>query len=62
MTIEKAVSNEIRKWLSFDMDLFLIHDQISQCYNLISLGDYYDKKIYFILLHYLKIKKRLRIS
>ena len=52
MTIEKAVSNEIRKWLSFDMDLFLIHDQISQCYNLISLGDYYDKKniFYFITL------------
>ena len=57
MNIEKAVLNKIKKWNSFDMDLFLIHDQISQCYNLISLGDYYDKKNSFILLHYLKIKK-----
>ena len=57
MNIEKTVSNEIRKWASFDMDLFLINDQISSCYNKISLGDYDDKKKYFIRLHYLKIKK-----
>ena len=44
MNIEKTVSNEIRRWASFDMDLFLINDQISSCYNKISLGDYDDKK------------------
>ena len=58
MNIEKIVSNEIRKWTSFDMDLFLINDQISSCYNKISLGDYDDKKKSFIRLHYLKIKKK----
>ena len=57
MTIEKAVLNKIRKWNSFDMDLFLIHNYLSQCYNKISLGDYDDKKKSFILLHYLKIKE-----
>ena len=57
MTIEKTVSNEIRKWISFDVDLFLINDQISSCYNKISLGDYDDKKKFFKLLHYLKMKK-----
>ena len=57
MNIEKTVSNEIRRWASFDMDLFLINDQISSCYNKISLGDYDDKKKSFIRLHYLKIKK-----
>ena len=44
MNIEKTVSNEIRRWASFDMDLFLINDQKSSCYNKISLGDYDDKK------------------
>ena len=57
LTIEKTVSNEIRKWISFDVDLFLINDQISSCYNKISLGDYDDKKKFFKLLHYLKMKK-----
>ena len=57
MTIEKTVLNKIRKWNSFDMDLFLMHNYLSQCYNKISLGDYDDKKKSFILLHYLKIKK-----
>ena len=33
MTIKKTVSNEIRKWESFDMYLFIINDQISSCYN-----------------------------
>ena len=56
MTIEKTVRNEIRKWGSFDMDLFIINDYLSQCYK-ISLGDYDSKKKFFILLHYLKMKK-----
>ena len=51
MTIEKAALNKIRKWNSFDMDLFLIHDYLSQCYNKISLGDYDDKKN--LLFHYI---------
>ena len=42
--IEKTVLSEIRKWGSFDMDLFLINDQISRNYNKIFLGDYDDKK------------------
>ena len=56
-TIRKTVRNEIRKGGSFDMDLFIINDQLSSCYNMIFLGDYNDKKKYFILLHYLKMKK-----
>ena len=44
MTIEKAVLNKIRKWNSFDMELFIINDQISRCYNKFFLGDYDDKK------------------
>ena len=56
-TIEKTVLSEIRKWGSFDMDLFIINDQISSCYNKISLGDYDSKKKSFIRLHYLKMKR-----
>ena len=44
MTIKKTISNEIRKWGSFDMDLFITNDQISSCYNKIFLGDYDSKK------------------
>ena len=61
MTIEKAILNKIRKWNSFDMDLFLIHDYLSQCYNKISLGDYDDKKIFYFITLF-KNKKRLHIS
>ena len=52
MSIEKTVLNKIRQWNSFDMDLFLINDYLSQCYNKISLGDYDDKKnllFYYII-------------
>ena len=56
-SIEKTVSNEIRKWSSFDMDTYFIKDQISCFYYKISLGDYYSKKKSFIRLHYLKMKK-----
>ena len=51
-TIRKTVRNEIRKWGSFDMDLFIINDQLSSCYNMIFLGDYNDKKnilFYYII-------------
>ena len=56
-TIRKTVRNEIRKWGSFDMELFIINDQISRCYNKFFLGDYDDKKKFFIRLHYLKMIK-----
>ena len=56
-TIKKIISNEIRKWGSFDMDLFIINDQISSCYNKFFLGDYDTKKKSFIKLHYLKMKR-----
>ena len=57
MTIEKTVSNEIRKWISFDLYIFHIKEKIRDCYYKISLGDYDDKKKSFIRLHYLKMKK-----
>ena len=43
-TIEKTVSNEIRKWISFDLDTYFIKDQISNCYREIFLGEYDSKK------------------
>ena len=55
MATVSTVSDEIRKWISFDMDLFIINDQISDCYNKIFLGDYNDKKSSFNRLHYLKM-------
>ena len=55
-TIEKIVSNEKRKWISFDLDKFLIKEKIKDCYYKISLGDYDSKKKSFISLHYLKMK------
>ena len=57
-TIEKTVSSEIRKWISFDLDTFHIKDKISNYYYKISLGDYDDKKKFFIRLHYLKMLKQ----
>ena len=56
-TIEKTVSNEIRKWISFDLDIFHIKEKIKDCYYKISLGDYNDKKEYFKILHFLKMLK-----
>ena len=56
-TIKKIISNEITKWISFDLNLFFYLQQISDCYYKISLGDYDDKKRSFIRLHYLKMKK-----
>ena len=31
-TIEKTVSNEIRKWMSFDMKIYFINNNIRTCY------------------------------
>ena len=56
-SIEKTIRNEIRKWISFDLDIFDLKEKIKDCYYKISLGDYDDKKKSFILLHYLKIKE-----
>ena len=44
MTIEKTVLSEIRKWGSFDLDIFYIKETIKDCYYKISLGDDDDKK------------------
>ena len=56
-SIEKTIRNEIRKWISFDLDIFDLKEKIKDCYYKISLGDYNDKKKSFIKLHYLKMKK-----
>ena len=47
-TIRKTISNEIRKWNSIDMQLFVINDRISSCYNILIIGDYDAKKIFLI--------------
>ena len=44
MNIEKTILSEIRKWGSFNINIFLINDKISRYYYKISLGDYDDKK------------------
>ena len=46
-TIKKTVLSKIRKWGSFDMDLFIINDQLSHYYYKISLGDYDVKKVFY---------------
>ena len=56
-TIRKTISNEIRKWISYDMELFRINEQISDCYKNIILLDNDTKKHYFNRLHFLKMKK-----
>ena len=56
-SIEKTVRNEIRKWISFDMNIYFINNNIRTCYYKISVGDYDSKKKSFIRLHYLKMKK-----
>ena len=58
MNMEKNIRSEIRKWLSFDVDLHLVKDSIKEAYHNISVGDYEDKKKSFIRLHYLKMKKK----
>ena len=56
-TIKKIISNEIRKWISFDLFLFHVKERIKDCYYEISSGDYDSKKNYFNMLHYLKMEK-----
>ena len=56
-SIEKGISNDIKKWSKFKCGVFVIKDLISISYRDISLGDYDSKKKSFIRLHYLKMKK-----
>ena len=56
-TIEKTVSIEIKKWSSFNMDIYFLNNKIFNCYCKISLGDYDNKKKSFIRMHYLKMLK-----
>ena len=44
MNMEKNIRSEISKWLSFDVDLYLVKDSIKEAYHNISVGDYEDKK------------------
>ena len=57
-TIEKSITNEIRKWFSIDMFIFHIKEKIKDCYCEISLGGYDSKRESFINLHYLKMEKQ----
>ena len=56
-TIEKSIRNEITKWARFEMDIYIINNNIRTYYYKISSGDYDSKKEYFIKLHYLKMKR-----
>ena len=58
MNIEKTILSEIRKWGSFNMNIFFINDKIYHYYYKSFLGDYDDKKKSFIRLHYLKMLKQ----
>ena len=44
MNIEKTILSEIRKWGSFNMNIFFINDKIYHYYYKSFLGDYDDKK------------------
>ena len=44
MNIEKTILSEIRKWGSFNMNIFFINDKICHYYYKSFLGDYDDKK------------------
>ena len=54
-TIQKTVSNEIKKWSLFNSRLFVLNRLISDYYYNISSGDYGLKKKSFIRLHYLRM-------
>ena len=56
VTIRKSISYEIIKWISYDMELFRINEQISDCYQNIILLDN-DTKKHFNRLHFLKMKR-----
>ena len=54
--IENIVNSEMRKWTSIDLDIYFINQKISECYKFFS-GNYEDKKMFFIKLHYIKMLK-----
>ena len=54
-TIQKTVSNEIKKWSLFNSRIIVLNNLISHYYYEISSGDYDFKKKAFSRLHYLKI-------
>ena len=56
-TIKESITNEIIKWKSIDIELSVINNRISSCYNIILIRDYDAKKKFFKLLHYLKMTK-----
>ena len=45
-TIEKSTRNEITKWARFEMDIYIINNNIRTYYYKISSGDYDSKKEY----------------
>ena len=61
-SIEKTIRNEIRKWISFDLDIFDLKEKIKDCYYKISLGDYNDKKKVFYKIALSKNEKRLHLT
>ena len=56
-SIIETVFIEKRKWTNLAMDYFLIKNRINNCYKNIASGSYQDKKQYFDIQHYLKMKK-----
>ena len=54
-TIQKTVSNEIKKWSLFNSRIIVLNNLISDYYYDISSGDYDFKKKAFIRLHYFKM-------
>ena len=54
-TIQKTVSNEIKKWSLFNNRIIVLNNLISHYHYEISFGDYYFKKKAFIKLHYLRM-------
>ena len=54
-TIQKTVSNEIKKWSLFNSRIIILNNLISDYYYDISSGDYDFKKKAFSRLHYLKM-------
>ena len=53
----KKLSQLKKKWISIDVDLFVISDQIFDCYKNLIIGDFDSKKYNFKRLHFLKMKK-----
>ena len=60
-SIEKTIRNEIRKWISIDLDIYFIKEAIKDCYYKISLGEYDSKKKVFYKIALSKNEKRLHL-